>query len=182
MYSLSQISQKSSSYQSLSKVTSFIALSLIAIAIGVTGGLPLLLIGTAVGVSGISLYTGQSTEQILNRLTARVGGLRNVFIFLGVVLGISLLMHGSPADAQLFEGAKDAAEDGIGTYIGTEATTNIISTLTFAMWAIAAVGGLAALAGGVLQNVMVLVGGLMLFFGMAVIIMVLEFSDNLIFA
>ncbi|EDX82745.1 hypothetical protein S7335_1048 [Synechococcus sp. PCC 7335] len=150
--------------------------------VGVTGGLPILLIATAVIVTASSLYTGQSTEQILNRLTASVGGIRNIFLFLGVVLGISLLMHGSPADAALFEGAKKAAKDGIGTYIGTNETTNMISALTFALWAFGVVGALAVLAGGVAQNVMVLAGGLTLFFGIAIIIMVLEFSDKLIFA
>ena len=50
------------------------------------------------------------------------------------------------------------------------------------MWALAAVGGIATIAGGAVQNVLVLVGGLVLFFGMAVLIMVLEFSDNLLFA
>ena len=118
-----------------------------------------MLLGIAVAVTGFSLYTGQSTDQILNRLSDSTGGMRNVFLFLAVTLGLSVLLHGGPAHA-LFEGAKNAANDGIGAYIGEDHATNIISTITFGMWAFAAIGGIAIIAGGALQNIMVLVGGL----------------------
>ena len=66
------------------------------------------------------------------------------------------------------------------TYIGTDESSSIIDILTFAMWALVVVGALAAIAGGVSQSVQVLVGGLTLFFGMAILIGVLEFTRWLI--
>ena len=144
-------------------------------------GISLLLMTAAVVITGISLYTRKGTDQILNRVAASVGGSRNLFLLLGIVVGLSLLIHGAPGHAQLFDGARDAADSGIGTYIGTEESSSIIDILTFAMWALVVVGALAAIAGGVSQSVQVLVGGLTLFFGMAILIGVLEFADGLLF-
>ena len=152
----------------------------IATAIGIAGGLPLLLLAIAISVTGLSLYTGEGTEQILNRLPAFVGGSRRLFLLLAVVVGASVLAHGEPSYA-LFEGAKKAAQSGIGEYIGKDEATSLIDTVIFGMWILAAVGGIATIAGGALQNIMVLVGGLTLFFGMAVLIGVLQFTDGLLF-
>lgn len=175
-------------YQQLSKSKIFsntpfslVATATAAIAMGLAGGLPFLLIATAVVVTALSLFTGQSTDKILSRLPTAVGGSRNLFIFFGIAIGISLLAHGQPSYA-IFDGAKKAANGGIGKYIGTDESTSLIDTITFGMWALAAVGGIATIAGGAVQNVMVLVGGLVLFFGMAVLIGVLEFTDNLLFS
>ena len=153
----------------------------VSIAIGIAGGIPLLFLSVALIVTGISLYTRKSAEKILNRLLSFVGGSRNLFLLIGLVVGVSLLAQGHPSYAQLFDGARDAADSGIGTYIGTEESSSIIDILTFAMWALVVVGALAAIAGGVSQSVQVLVGGLTLFFGMAILIGVLEFTDGLLF-
>lgn len=187
MNSLLRICQKSCERQSIARLplsSPAATLSLAGIAataIGITGGLPLLLTVSAISITGISLYTGKGTEQVLNRLPSFVGGSRNLFLLIAAVVGISLISHGQPAYA-LFDGAKGAASSGIGTYIGEEESTSLIDTITFAMWALAAVGGIATIAGGAMQNIMVLVGGLVLFFGMAVLIGVLEFSDKLLFS
>ncbi|NJM98752.1 MAG: hypothetical protein HC800_17775 [Phormidesmis sp. RL_2_1] len=127
-----------------------------------------------------ALLTAQRTDQLLNRCAAFVGGWNVLFMLLAVAIGLSLLNHSQPAYA-LFDGAKEAASSGIGTYIGEEESTSLIDTITFGMWALAAVGGIATIAGGAIQNVLVLVGGLVLFFGMAVLIGVLEFTDGLLF-
>lgn len=153
---------------------------LIALAIDIAGGLPFLLVAAAVVVTGISLYTRQGTDQVLDRIAVLVGGSRNFFLLIGIVVGISLIAHGAPGHTQLFEGAKKAADDGIGDYIGDDAG-NMILIITFAMWALIAVGGIAVIAGGISQNVMVLSGGLVLFFGVAILMAVLQFSDGLLF-
>ena len=152
-----------------------------AIALGVTGGIPLLFLTVTIGVTGVSLYTRKDIEQVLNRLPSFVGGSRNLFLLIGLVVGVSLLAHGQPSYAQLFDGAKDAADSGIGTYIGTDESTSIIDILTFAMWAFIAVGAIGIIIGGAVQNIQILVGGLTLFFGMAILIGVLEFADGLLF-
>ena len=165
----------------LSRRLLVLCLSLIALAVGIAGGLPFLLVAAAITVTGFSLYTRQGTDRIINRVAASVGGSRNLFLLLSLVVGVSLVAHGAPGHAQLFDGARDAADSGIGTYIGTEESSSIIDILTFAMWALVVVGALAAIAGGVAQSVQVLVGGLTLFFGMAILIGVLEFADGLLF-
>jgi hypothetical protein len=143
--------------------------------------LSMLLLSLVIGVTGISLLTRHSTDEVLNNFARLVGGWNVLFIALAAIVGLSLLSHGQPAYA-LFDGAKGAASSGIGKYIGKEESTSLIDTITFGMWALAAVGGIATIAGGAVQNVMVLVGGLMLFFGMAVLIGVLEFTDGLLFS
>lgn len=163
------------------KTLSLVAIYATVIAIALAGGLSLLVATVIVGITTATLFTNQSIGQILKRLPSSLGGWRTLFIMLSVVLGVSLLVHGQPADAQLFEGAKGAAESGIGTYIGSEESTSIIDVITFGMWALAAVGGIAVIAGGAAQNIQVLIGGLVLFFGMAVLIGVLEFTDGLLF-
>lgn len=164
-----------------SKLLALSALFSVAVLIGIAGGLPLLLISAVVSITAAALFTGQSTNQIINRLSSSKGRRKTLFVMLAIVLGVSLLAHGVPAHAQLFDGARDAADSGIGTYIGTEESSSIIDILTFAMWALVVVGALAAIAGGVSQSVQVLVGGLTLFFGMAILIGVLEFTDGLLF-
>ena len=151
------------------------------VALSITGGIPLLFLFITIGVTGISLYTRKGTEQVLSRLLSFVGGSRNLFLLIGLVVGVSLLAHGQPSYAQLFGGAKDAADSGIGTYIGTDESTSIIDILTFAMWAFIAVGAIGIIIGGAVQNIQILVGGLTLFFGMAILIGVLEFADGLLF-
>jgi hypothetical protein len=143
--------------------------------------LPMLLLSLVIGVTGISLLTRQNTDQVLNNFARLVGGWNVFFIALAAAVGLSLISHVEPAYA-LFDGAKAAASGGIGKYIGTDESTSLIDTITFGMWALAAVGGIATIAGGAVQNVMVLVGGLVLFFGMAVLIGVLEFTDGLLFS
>ena len=152
-----------------------------ASALSLAGGIPLLFLSVAISVTGISLYTRKGTEQILNRLPSFVGGSHDLFMLISLVIGVSLLIHGHPSYAQLFAGAKDAADSGIGTYIGTDESTSIIDILTFAMWAFVAVGAIGIIIGGAVQNIQVLVGGLTLFFGMAILIGVLEFTDGLLF-
>ncbi len=181
MNSLLRIQNKLQTSQSFSKTASLAGIGSIVLGIVAAGGFPFLLLGIAVAATVLSLCTGQSTDQILNRFSDSAGGMRNVFLFLAVALSVSILLHGGPAHA-LFDGAKRAASDGIGQYVGENEAVSIITTITFGMWTFAAVGGIAILAGGTLQNIMVLVGGLTLFFGMIVLIMVLEFSDRLIFA
>lgn len=166
------------------KVSNLLGLSIaviVAITLVIAGDIPLLFLSVAIGVTGISLYTRKGAEQIIDRLPSFVGGSRNLFLLIGLVVGVSLLAHGVPAHAQLFDGARDAADSGIGTYIGTDESSSIIDILTFAIWALVVVGALAAIAGGVSQSVQVLVGGLTLFFGMAILIGVLEFTDGLLF-
>ena len=166
------------------KFSDFLCLStavIMAIALGISGGIPLLLLSVAISATGISLYTHKGTDKIIDRLPSFASGSRNLFLLIGLVVGVYLLAHGVPAHAQLFDGARDAADSGIGTYIGTEESSSIIDILTFAMWALVVVGALAAIAGGVSQSVQVLVGGLTLFFGMAILIGVLEFTDGLLF-
>lgn len=181
MNSFLRTPQKSRKPQPLSQLFSLFVILATSTAIGVAGGLSLLLLAVAISVTGLSLYTGKGTEQIINRLPAFMGGYRHLFLLLAVVAGVSVLAHGQPAHA-LFDGAKDAANSGIGTYIGEDEATSIIDIIIFGMWALAAVGGIATIAGGALQNIMVLVGGMVLFFGMAVLIGVLEFTDGLLFA
>lgn len=152
-----------------------------AMALGLMGGFPLLLLSIIGGVTVASLITQQSTDQLLNRLAILVGGWQVLFWAIAAVISISLIAQGQPAYA-LFDGAKEAASSGIGTYIGEAESTSLIDTITFGMWALAAVGGIATIAGGAIQNVLVLVGGLVLFFGMAVLIGVLEFTDGLLFS
>ncbi len=151
------------------------------VAIGLVGGLPILLLSLIGGITAASLFSRHRTDQLLDRLATSAGGWHVLFWGIAAVVGISLISHGQPAYA-LFDGAKGAASSGIGTYIGEEESTSLIDTITFAMWALAAVGGIATIAGGAMQNIMVLVGGLVLFFGMAVLIGVLEFSDKLLFS
>ncbi|PZO10345.1 MAG: hypothetical protein DCF25_20680 [Leptolyngbya foveolarum] len=158
-----------------------VGLSLASIAMGVVGGLPLLFVATAISVTGISLYKGKGTKPILNRLPVLVSSSRNLFLLVGLVIGVSLLTQGQPSYAQLFEGAKGAADSGIGAYIGTDEATSIIDIITFAMWALLAVGAIGTIIGGASQSIQVLVGGLTLFFGMAILIGVLEFTDGLLF-
>lgn len=153
----------------------------IAMTLGLMGGFPLLLLSIISGVTAMSLLTKQSTDRLLNRFATFIGGWNVLFVAIAAAFGLSLLLHSQPAYA-LFDGARDAASSGIGAYIGEEESMSLIDTITFGMWALAAVGGIATIAGGAIQNVLVLVGGLVLFFGMAVLIMVLEFSDNLLFA
>ena len=104
-----------------------------------------------------------------------------LFVMLAIILGVSLLAQGAPAHAQLFDGARDAADSGIGAYIGTDESTSIIDVLTFAMWALIVVGAIGVIVGGVSQNAQILVGSLSLFFGIAILIGVLEFTDGLLF-
>ena len=151
------------------------------VGISMTGGLTALLTLAALGITITIIATGQSADKILSRLPAFVGGSRNLFLLIGLVVGASLLAYGIPAQAQLFDGAKSAADSGIGTYIGTEESTSIIDIITFAMWAFVAVGAIGIIIGGAVQNIQVLVGGLTLFFGMAILIGVLEFTDGLLF-
>ncbi|MEL6601737.1 MAG: hypothetical protein AAFP20_00745 [Cyanobacteria bacterium J06614_10] len=132
------------------------------------------------GITATSLLTKQSTDRLFNQMATFIGGWNVLFLALATAFGISLLIHGQPAYA-VFEGAKSAADNGIGKYIGTDESTSIIDTLLFAFWAIAAIGGLAAVAGGIVQQIQILAGGLLLFFGMAVLIGVLEFADGLLF-
>ncbi len=152
-----------------------------AMTLGLMGGFPLLLVSIISGVTVASLLTKQSTDRLLNRFATFIGGWNVLFVAIAAALGLSLLSQGQPAYA-LFDGAKDAASSGIGKYIGEEESTSLIDTITFGMWALAAVGGIATIAGGAIQNVLVLVGGLVLFFGMAVLIGVLEFTDGLLFS
>ena len=181
MSSLLRIVFRSRMSQGFSNLLCFSTAVIVAVAIGIAGGIPLLFLSAAISVTGISLYTRKSAEQILNRLPSCFGGSRNLFLFIGLVVGVSLLAHGQPSYAQLFEGAKDAADSGIGAYIGTDESTSIIDILTFAMWAFVAVGAIGIIIGGAVQNLQVLVGGLTLFFGMAILIGVLEFTDGLLF-
>lgn len=150
------------------------------VVVSLCGALPLLLIAIVGSVTVASLLTKQSTDRLLNQLAAFIGGWNVLFLALAAAFGISLLLHGHPAHA-VFDGAKDAANTGIGRHIGEDEATSMIDTIIFAMWAFVAVGGIATIAGGVIQNVMVLVGGLTLFFGVAVLIGVLEFADGLLF-
>ena len=166
--------------QPYSKLFSLFLISTAALTAYIAGGFSFLFVSTAVVVTGLSLLTGQGTEQILNRAATSVGGSRNLFLLISLFVGLSLIAHSIPAHAQLFEGARSAADEGVGTYIGDDAS-NIITVITFAMWALIAAGGIAVIAGGMLQNVMVLVGGLVLFFGVAILMAVLEFSDGLLF-
>ena len=152
-----------------------------AIAMGIAGGVPFLFLSVAISITGVSLYTRKGTEQILNRLPSFVGGSRNLFLLVGLVIGVSLLAHGQPSYAQLFDGARDAADSGIGAYIGTDESTSIIDVLTFAMWALIVVGAIGVIIGGISQNAQILVGSLALFFGIAILIGVLEFTDGLLF-
>jgi hypothetical protein len=175
-----QLKEKGMRGRSLSKALPVCFIGTI-ITFGLIGKLPLLLLSVAAGVTIVSLITAKRTDQLLNRSAALVGGWNVLFVVLAVAIGISLLTHGQPAYA-LFDGAKAAASGGIGKYIGTDESTSLIDTITFGMWALAAVGGIATIAGGAVQNVMVLVGGLVLFFGMAVLIGVLEFTDGLLFS
>lgn len=151
------------------------------VVLSLCGALPLLLASIVGGVTVASLLTQQSTDSVLNRFAASTGGWNVLFIAVAAAFGLSLLSQGQPAYA-LFDGARDAASSGIGTYIGEEESMSLIDTITFGMWALAAVGGIATIAGGAIQNVLVLVGGLVLFFGMAVLIGVLEFTDTLLFS
>lgn len=171
----SRISQKVSNLLSLSIAV------VVAIALGIAGGIPLLFLSVTISVTGVSLYTRKDIEQILNHLPSFVGGSRNLFLLFGLVVSVSLLAHGQPSYAQLFDGARDAANSGIGTYIGADESTSIVEILTFAMWAFFAVGAIGALIGGAVQNITVLVGGLTLLFGTAILIGVLEFADGLLF-
>lgn len=145
-----------------------------------TGGLPLLLFISGFIVTAYSLLSGRSVNDILDQVAAAVGGWKWLFSAFALLAFASLLTHGQPAYA-LFQGAKTAASNGIGKYIGETESTSLINTLLFAFWALAAVGGLAAVAGGVMQQIQVLVGGLVLFFGMAVLVGVLEFTDKVLF-
>ncbi len=149
--------------------------------IGLVGGLPILLLSLIGGITVASLFSRHKTDQLLDRFAASAGGWHVLFWAIAAVVSLSFVAHGQPAYA-LFDGAKEAASSGIGAYIGEEESTSLIDTITFGMWALAAVGGIATIAGGAIQNVLVLVGGLVLFFGMAVLIGVLEFTDNLLFA
>ena len=181
MSSLLRIAFRSRMSQKFSDLLGLSIAVVVAIALSVAGGVPLLFLSVAIGVTGISLYTRKDIKRILNRLPSFVGGSRNLFLLIGLVVGVSLLAHGQPSYAQLFGGAKDAADSGIGTYIGTDESTSIIDILTFAMWAFVAVGAIGIIIGGAVQNIQVLVGGLTLFFGMAILIGVLEFTDGLLF-
>lgn len=167
--------------QYLSKLLVLSALFSVAVLVGIAGGLPLLWVSVALGITTAALFTDESTDQILDRLSCPTGNWRTLLIVLAIVLGVSVLAHGQPAYA-LFDGAKEAASSGIGTYIGEEESVSLIDTITFGMWALAAVGGIAVIAGGAAQNIQVLIGGLVLFFGMAVLIGVLEFTDSLLFS
>lgn len=176
--------------------TLFISVTLVTV-LTIMGWLPLLLVSLAVGITLSAIVTQRSTDKVLNQLLVGLNGLnptsslafitntvrhRKVFLLgLGTALGLLLLTHGQPAHA-LFDEAREAATGGIGQYIGEEESTSIIDTLLFGMWTLAAVGGLAAIAGGVSQQVQVLVGGIILFFGMAVLIGILEFTSKLLFA
>ena len=151
------------------------------VAIGLIGGLPMLLLSLAGGITVASLFSRRSTDQILDKLATSVGGWRVLFIALAIAFSLSLIAHGQPAYA-LFTGARDAAKSGIGKYIEEENATSLIDTITFGMWALAAIGGIAVIAGGATQNIQVLIGGIVLFFGMAVLIELLEFTDGLIFS
>jgi|GEM_PF-3070475 len=155
----------------------FTTVSLVTIA----GGLPLVLASATVGVIAVATLTGNNIHQQFHPFAASVSGRRTLFGLLCVALCIFLLAQGQPAHA-LFDGAKEAASSGIGTYIGAEESLSLINTITFGMWALAAVGGIAVIAGGAAQNIQVLIGGLVLFFGMAVLIGVLEFTDGLLFS
>lgn len=181
MNSLLRIVFRSRMSQKLSNLLGLSTAVVMAIALGIAGGIPLLFLSVTIGVTGISLYTRKDAEQILDRLPSLTGGSRNLFVLVGLVIGVSLLAHGQPSYAQLFDGAKDAADSGIGAYIGTEESTSIIDILTFAMWAFIAVGAIGIIIGGAVQNIQILVGGLTLFFGMAILIGVLEFADGLLF-
>ena len=151
------------------------------VAIGIIGGISLLLVAIAGGLTVASLLSRRSVEQLLAEFANLLGGWNVLLIALAIAFSLSFLAHAQPAYA-LFDGAKEAASSGIGTYIGEEESTSLIDTITFGMWALAAVGGIATIAGGAIQNVLVLVGGLVLFFGMAVLIGVLEFTDGLLFS
>lgn len=157
------------------------AVTLAAAGIGLFGGLPLLLLCIAGGITVASVISRKPTDQLLNQFAAVMGGWRAVFMGLAALVGLSLLIQGDAAYA-LFEGAKSAAKSGIGQYIGDTEATSLIDTVVFGMWILAAIGGIATIAGGAIQNVMVLVGGIVLFFGMAVLIGLLEFTDNLLFS
>lgn len=170
-----------SSYLPVSRLLTLSALFSAAVLIGISGGLPLLLASAAFGIAAAAFLTGKNTDQIINRLLSSKGKRKTLFVMLAVILGTILLAHGMPAHAQLFDGAKGAADSGIGTYIGTDESTSIIDILTFAMWAFVAVGAIGIIIGGAVQNIQVLVGGLTLFFGMAILIGVLEFTDGLLF-
>lgn len=164
-----------------SQLLALSALFGIAVLIGVAGGLPLLVVSAVVGITATALFTGQSTDQIINHLLFSKGRRKMLFVMLAIILGVSLLAHGAPAHAQLFDGARDAADSGIGAYIGTDESTSIIDVLTFAMWALIVVGAIGVIVGGVSQNAQILVGSLSLFFGIAILIGVLEFTDGLLF-
>ena len=167
--------------QSLSKLLALSTLFGTAALTGIIGGYSLLLASAALGIVAATLVTDQNASKMLNRPPAFVGGSRNLFLLVGLVVGISLLAHGVPAHAQLFDGARDAADSGIGAYIGTDESTSIIDVLTFAMWALIVVGAIGVIVGGVSQNAQILVGSLSLFFGIAILIGVLEFTDGLLF-
>ena len=157
------------------------ALIFALVGIGIVGGISLLLTGIAGGLTVASLLNRRSIDRLLAEFASFIGGWNILLITLAIAFSLSLLAHAQPAYA-LFDGAKEAASSGIGTYIGEEESTSLIDTITFGMWVLAAVGGIATIAGGAIQNVLVLVGGLVLFFGMAVLIGVLEFTDGLLFS
>ena len=168
-----------------SQLLALSALFSVAVLIGIAGGLPLLVVSAVVGITATALFTGQSTgqstDQIINHLLFSKSRRKMLFVMLAIILGVSLLAHGAPAHAQLFDGARDAADSGIGAYIGTDESTSIIDVLTFAMWALIVVGAIGVIVGGVSQNAQILVGSLSLFFGIAILIGVLEFTDGLLF-
>ena len=161
------------------RLTLIVFASIVAIAL--IGGAPVLLLSLIGGITVASFFSRSSANQLLDRFAMSVGGWKPLFLILATAAGLTLLLHGQPAHA-LFDGAKEAASSGIGTYIGEEESVSLIDTITFGMWALAAVGGIAVIAGGAAQNIQVLIGGLVLFFGMAVLIGVLEFTDSLLFS
>lgn len=151
-----------------------------ATAIAITGGLPLLLAALGIGLTAVAVFTKTPIGVLLDNIAAALGGWQRIVGVMAGLMVVSLLSQGQPAHA-IFDGARNAASKGIGKYIGTAEATSLIDTLLFAFWALAAVGGLAAIAGGVSQQIQVLVGGLILFFGMAVLIGILEFTDGILF-
>lgn len=151
--------------------------------VGYSGTLPLALTAIAGGALAAHYSPWGGTkpiEQTLNEAALYLGGWNRIFSVLGIAAFVSVLCIGDPAFA-LFDGAKSAASSGVGQYIGEAESTSLLDTLIFGLWALFVVACIAIIAGGVSQNVQMLVGGVIGFLSVSVVIALLEFSDRLLF-
>lgn len=104
MNSFLRTSQKIKRLRSRSKP---LLLPIAIVAIGLVGGLPILLLSLIGGITAASLLSRHRTDQLLDRLATSAGGWHVLFCAIAAIFGVSPVAHGQPAYA-LSDGAKEA--------------------------------------------------------------------------